>query len=521
MGLLSDLLAAEGIVDADDVEWLHLVVGDWQLIADLSFADLVLWAPARIAEAAGGEGTGADPEGGTDTPEAGADGEAPEYRVIAHCRPTTGSTVYPHDEVGTLATAEERALLHEAHSQQRIVISQAADPPLVGAEAVPVVRAGRVIAVLTRHTEEGRRQGSSRLERYYRSGATMLLSMIAEGAFPDLSAPSGAHRGEPRVGDGLIVLNREGRVRYASPNGVSVLHRLGHEGEIEGRYLAEVVSGLIAQLRPVDETLPLVLTGRAPWRTEVESGRVTVSLRAIPITRAGTRTGAIILARDVSEIRRRERELLSRDAMIREMHHRVKNNLQTVSALLRLQARRMESLESRAALEEAMRRVAIIAVVHDVLSQGVESEVDFDEIVDKGLRLTPELTSPELEVTLRRTASFGAISSADATSLALALTELVTNAIEHGFPLSAKPEGQDTLRGTVWVTPERVGDRLTVIIADDGVGLPPGGGPGSGLGTQIVRTLITSDLAGSIEWRSRAGGGTEALIDVPLRSDTV
>ena len=63
--------------------------------------------------------------------------------------------------------------------------------------------------------------------------------------------------------------------------------------------------------------------------------------------------------------------------------------------------------------------------------------------------------------------------------------------------------------------------RRAIAHADDGVGLPPGGGPGSGLGTQIVRTLITSDLAGSIEWRPRAGGGTEALIDVPLRSDTV
>src|SRR5699024_12081839 len=85
-----------------------------------------------------------------------------------------------------------------------------------------------------------------------------------------------------------------------------------------------------------------------------------------------------------------------------------------------------------------MRGVSSIAVVHDVRSQGVESEVDFDEVVDKGLRLTPELTSPLVHIELKRCGSFGAISSADATSLALAITELITNAIEHGFPVEAQ-----------------------------------------------------------------------------------
>ncbi len=162
-----------------------------------------------------------------------------------------------------------------------------------------------------------------------------------------------------------------------------------------------------------------------------------------------------MLARDVSEIRRRKRELLSRDAMIKEMHHRVKNNLQTVSALLRLQTRRIDSPDAKAALSEAMRRVSIIAVVHDVLSQGVESEVDFDEVVDKGLRLTPELTSPLVQVSLQRKGSFGTISSADATSLALAITELITNAIEHGFPLEKQERlaPGETLEGHVWSSP--------------------------------------------------------------------
>nr|WP_245162217.1 PAS domain-containing sensor histidine kinase [Brevibacterium marinum] len=502
--VLNELLAAEGITDETDVEYIHLLVGDWQLIADLSFADLVLWVPSA----------------------SGA------YTVVAHSRPTTGVTLFNRDLIGARATGLEREILDTAASSHEMETQRAQAKPLgvnagtddteVSIEAVPLVRHNETIAIMIRYSEEVRRRGSSRLEKFYTQSAMSLLTMIEQGAFPDREAPSGARHGEPRVGDGIFILDRDSHVQYASPNAVSLMHRIGHSGDIEGDYLAEVVSSLSEDLRQVDETLPLVLTGRAPWRTELEVGRTSVSLRAIPLTDEGTRIGAIVLARDVSEIRRRKRELLSRDAMIKEMHHRVKNNLQTVSALLRLQTRRIDNPEAKGALTEAMRRVSIIAVVHDVLSQGVESEVDFDEVVDKGLRLTPELTSPLVQVTLQRCGSFGNISSADATSLALAITELITNAIEHGFPLSEQESlaPGETLNGHVWVSPERDGDHLHVTISDDGVGLGEHHSPGNGLGTQIVKTLVSADLAGSIQWEEREGGGTVALLDVPLRPDS-
>ena len=106
--------------------------------------------------------------------------------------------------------------------------------------------------------------------------------------------------------------------------------------------------------------------------------------------------------------------------------------------------------------------------------------------------------------------------------MALAITELITNAIEHGFPTEnlENLEPGETLNGHVWVTPERNGDRLTVTIADDGIGLGETQNPGNGLGTQIVRTLVSADLAGSIQWQAREGGGTVAILDVPLRPDS-
>ena len=125
----------------------------------------------------------------------------------------------------------------------------------------------------------------------------------------------------------------------------------------------------------------------------MEGKGTTVQLRAIPLLRSGTRTGGLVLVRDVTELRRRERELLTKDATIREIHHRVKNNLQTVAALLRLQARRLDEPEGRSALEEAVRRVGSIALVHELLSTAPEEVVPFDEVADRVLAMVAELSA--------------------------------------------------------------------------------------------------------------------------------
>jgi two-component sensor histidine kinase len=338
--------------------------------------------------------------------------------------------------------------------------------------------------------------------------------MVSEGSFPLAGAPTGSRRGAPRVGDGLVRLDVDGVVVYASPNAVSAFHRLGHGRDLVGHSLAEVTTPLVRTRGVVDEGLPLVLTGRAPWRCDVDGAGTTLSLRALPLLRAGERVGALLLLRDVTELRRRERELLSKDAMIREIHHRVKNNLQTVAALLRLQARRIDGGPARAALDEAVRRVGAIALVHETLSTGYDETVDFDEVSARGLSTLVEVASRSGSVRTQHSGRFGRLRAEDATALSLVLTELVQNAVEHGF------DGQD---GVVTVHAERHdegradADLLDVVVSDDGVGLPDGStAPSGGLGTQIVRSLV-SELRGTIEWRRREGGGTEVRLQLRPR----
>lgn len=488
MSTLSDLVHAQGRSSEADIEWLHRLAGDGQLLADLAFADIVIWVP-----------TGDD-----------------SFVAVAHTRPSGAATLFYRDIVGDRVRPQWRTQVRDSFQSARIVDSASPDwfeetPTRV--RAVPIVRArgkeaALPIGVLTRHTNLGEARTPSRQQITFNDCADELFGMIASGDFPDLAAPTSPRRGAPRASDGLIRLDVDGVTTFASPNALSAFNRLGFEDELEGESLVEVVTGIMPDKRQFDESLPVVVTGRAPWRADLDSLGVTVSLRTIPLRDHGTRIGAIVLCRDVTEIRHQEQELITKDATIREIHHRVKNNLQTVASLLRIQARRSHTEEAREALTQAMRRVSAIAVVHDTLSEGLAQNVDFDDVFDRALKLVAEIAAaPSTRARTRTIGTFGTLPSEYATPLALALTELVTNAVEHGL---AGKEGE------VEIVAERTEEQLEVTVRDNGVGLPEGQ-VGRGLGTQIVRTLIQGELGGTIDWHTAVGSGTEVTIDIPLR----
>jgi two-component sensor histidine kinase len=193
----------------------------------------------------------------------------------------------------------------------------------------------------------------------------------------------------------------------------------------------------------------------------------------------------------------------------------VKNNLQTVAALLRLQARRMDSVDAKAALEEAVRRVGSIAIVHETLSQTGEESVDFDDVADRLGSMVAEMGSLDGGVRVRRVGSFGVLTSETATTVAMVLTELLQNAVEHGYPATSDA----TVPGRILVAPVRLVGRLRVTVQDDGRGLPAGFDldASTHLGLSIVRTLVESELGGQLELGPAPGGpGTRVVIDVPM-----
>jgi two-component sensor histidine kinase len=383
-------------------------------------------------------------------------------------------------------------------------------------ETIPVRRQQRVIAVISRNTNLLGVRTPSQLELTYLQTAADLTQMIAGGQFPAAGQRSD-HADTPRVGDGFLRVDAEGRVTYASPNALSVYRRLGHSGDLTGLELAGVTRSLVPPLHRTDEeTLSAVLLGRAPRDTEVGTEDVVLIVRAIPLRPVDERIGALVLLRDVTDLRRRDRELVTKEATIREIHHRVKNNLQTVAALLRLQARRMETPDAKAALEEAVRRVGSIAIVHEILSQSPEEQVAFDEIADRLGRMVTEVSALGERVRVRRTGSFGVLASDVATALAMVLTEVLQNAVEHGY--DAGDEEGRAEQGVIVVSARRIVGRLHLTIEDDGRGLPADFDPevSTSLGLSIVRTLVESELGGTLEIGPAHGqAGARVSVDLP------
>ena len=436
MADFSQILATRPDFDDRDREWLHHLVADWQVVADLSFADLLLLIK-------NGEG---------------------RYVVAEQCRPSTMVTLRADDIVGKVVPEDQTAELDAAMEGEGVYRSSVLrDFGSVSVCSVyaPVRANGKTLGLVVRETNMTTRESNGRYETESINAGKQLFKMIPRGQFPYTDA--------------------------------------------------------VMSQRHIDDQLPLVLSGKAAVDSEICTNHSAVSLRSLPLHDENGRMGAIVLCRDVTELRRREKELQTKDATISEIHHRVKNNLQAVSALLRLQARKTKSEEVKNELKEAQRRVQTIAMVHEGLSQTADEVVDFDKVISKLLRMAVDLaTMRDQHINISFLGKFGMMPAQDATPLSLVLTELITNCVEHGF------EGRQ--EGHITVSVGRSGANLNVVVEDDGVGLDSeahGGmarSSGSGLGTQIINTFVTNDFGGSVQWQARREGGTRVVLDMTLRA---
>ncbi len=491
MSTLSELLALHTHLPGAAVGHLQRIVAEWQLLADLSFADLLMWVPVDAA----------DP--------------AQDFLCVAHVRPTTGPTAHPEDVVGTRAADIECPWLRAALEESRIVRDEATrwlHGVPVRREAVPIRLGERQVAVIGREANLAVPRVPSPLEIAYLGIAADLCQMLADGTFPDASTTPD-RQGGPRAGDGLLRLHPTGIVIYASPNALSAYHRMGHAADLRGEQLAPLTRRLVSDpfdAAEVAQRIRAAVEGSPSLRIEADADGATMLFRALPLRPRGEPAGALVLVRDVTEVRSRDRALLSKDATIREIHHRVKNNLQTVAALLRLQSRRTANLEARQALQESVRRVASIALVHETMSISFDERVDIDDIVDKVLPMLAEVSGEESRVVVRREGAFGVLAAERATPLVMVVTELVQNALEHAFGPG--------MSGEVVLRAERSAGSLEVIVSDDGRGLPPEFSleRSERLGLQIVRTLVGSELRGSLDLQRRQPRGTVAVLRLPL-----
>lgn len=476
-------------LDEAQTEHLQRLLGSWSLLADLAFSDLLLVAPVALPSSS----------------------SEPQLVVLGQIRPNNRTTLLRQDLVGQTIGESTWDLAAEALHAGRIVegtieIADIDEELLVW--NIPVRFGSEVIAVLVR-IQGSVRGPATYYERAYLDIFERFCSMLTEATFPYPDEEVAAEE-TPRVGDGAIVVDAHGRVEYTTPNAVNALHRMGVFSPPDGSFFDEL--GVDAEL-----VATALSTGR-PVIEEIERRPdVAVLAHCLPTLSKGEVTGALILVRDVTDVRRLDRLVLSKDAAIREVHHRVKNNLQTISALLRLQARRTDAADGQQALLEAERRIRSIAVVHEILSREPGDQVPFDEIITNLVQMAEDsvVAAHPIEITVQ--GNLGEATADIATPLAVALAEILQNAIEHAFTDSKDPE----MVGHVNIELGHDRDALWAKIIDNGTGLPESFDIDSttSLGLSIVRDLICTQLQGTLTMETRTGEGetgTSVEVWIPL-----
>ena len=438
--------------------------------------------------------------------------------VVAQARPHSSSPLYEYDRVGERVSPTDHAEViralrgkvhpYEVHSIEVRTIS-------VARQVFPVRNGrGALIAVLVKDAywlaHERHRRRSKAFQEALLDFVAYALRGELQGA--ETLSPFGEHDGIMFVGAGL-------HVRYLSGIAAELFRQLGYPDSLIGRRITEIETadrdmateamrtGLCAELRVehagftwVRKALPIMAYERhllvprriARWRRTLG----TSSSRSV---------GALILFHDATEALRTQRELESKMSMIREVHHRVKNNLQIVASIMRLQARRARSAEARTVLEEAVNRVLSVAVVHEFLSRNAQGTINLEEIAHRIVgQIHDGLIGPGKQIRLSVEGPDIWLQAERATQCALVINELVQNAIEHGMGT------RDS--GMVGVTLTDLGEQVGICVADDGIGLPAGFelNAHANLGLRIVESMVTRDLRGQFDLSSVAGHGTRA-----------
>ena len=321
--------------------------------------------------------------------------------------------------------------------------------------------------------------------------------------------------------DGILVVDSERVTRYASGIATDHYRRLGYLDSLVGRHLSTLDTGDYTIFRQVfddlrcheAECIERPHLSAASERIWVRKG-VPLIGRSLhrpwwPPTQWLKRrpVGVLFTIHDATEERRKERERKIQSAMIQEIHHRVKNNLQTVAAVLRMQIRRSGNQEVRGILRDSVSRVLSMAVVHEYLSREEGQAINVREVTQRIVQQTKQgALDPEKQIRIALEEGNNLyLPARQATACALVINELLQNALEHAF------ESQRV--GTISVELADEGDGVRIVIADDGEGLPSDFSleDTSSLGLQIVRTLAQDDLRGTFEMKSD-GEGTQAVV---------
>lgn len=335
--------------------------------------------------------------------------------------------------------------------------------------------------------------GAEKGNEFYLLAETAFMAiMVPDSKLPKLYEPF-SYR------DGLIIFSEAGTILYANEVASHLVNLLG----VDKRLVGMSVFGGNIKLFSVKQAL----AAHQGMETEEIYGDIVLLQQIIPVISGGKPVRSYLVLKDRTVQRESEQQLMIKNSVIKEIHHRVKNNLQTVAGLLRMQARRTHSFEVKEALQESVSRIESMSLVHDIISHYEEDYIDIRTISEELMRL---LRHSMLEENQNITCEYRGISlrvpSARATYLSLVLNELISNAFKHGL--------KGEIEGSLVVEVVESTEQVLIVVTDSGKGVKESFDfrESAHLGLQIIRNLVENECKGSIEFiRPKTKGLTVKL----------
>ncbi|WP_152391638.1 sensor histidine kinase [Paenibacillus guangzhouensis] len=443
-----------------DVQILGMLAAQLPMLADLSQADLFIDCLSR---------------------------DQLRAIVVAEAKPTTATSLYHGSVVGQFAYAQhEPAVMYCLQAGKAVTGSRgiSQEQKEMQQNVVPIQnQQGESIGVLIlerdiTHEVQQEKNVAFLKEKTEQLGKTLLHLALQEDRTTGL------------MHEGMILFDQERRVTYANRSAEAWLERLGITEELD-------VSRWITSLLPREQQdMPNHMLTH-----EVMNGAYALEIKSMLFSEEGHPVGGMLLIRDLSELKEREKELVLKSAFIQEIHHRVKNNLQTIAGLLRLQVRRTEHEEVKQTYRDMIQRMNSIALIHDILAYKGLGQINLYEVIH---RLCPmvihSLTAPEQHIRCDLPSMQTLwIEPEQATTLALIMTELIQNSIKHGF---GEAVHEDPL---ITITLRQTDDSITIAFIDNGAGVAEQERKtsitretgGSHFGLNMVRTLVQGQLNGT------------------------
>ncbi|WP_196592696.1 sensor histidine kinase [Pectinatus sottacetonis] len=460
-----DLCRSNTNLTAMRINLLQRISTTLPFIADLIMANIGLYVPAK---------------------------EKDKFLIVDYVKPHTAYTPFHRNRTGVMRKSQEEPLIKYTMSTGRSMSGRRewSWGKFIEMHTEPILDSLGVAAVVSFEMEPS----VTKIDGYsylYRT-ACSLLSYSHRELDSYMFRPLAAS-------DGIIIADKNNRIVFANAAAIRIYNILGVINLIGYHLFDHQLSSRI-----IKETI----SSNKPYEKELTSDSITIVRRDIPIKQGGSLLCRIVIVSDVTEVRKKDKEILIKSAVIQEIHHRVKNNLQTIASLLRLQARRSQSQEVKDALRESVNRILSISVVHEFLSQQQEEMIDVTKVTRNILNLIAQnMLRPGFKLTTEFSGGTVILPSQQASNLALIVNELILNSLEHAFV--NKDEG---LIGLNIIHTEA---DYIIELYDDGSGLPKGfeTKKSKSLGLQIVKTLIEDDMNGRFELYNNKG--THARITIP------